>query len=116
MKYAELNKRVLKAFRKKLIGEGRVAKIKEEAVPGLEYSMMVMTKISKYYELIDDDEERRARDVYFKTVNILKDKINGSDKVKPLDDERIPGIKYSLVAMRAQKKYLECISMQVKPE
>lgn len=113
MDYVKLNERILTAFRKKLNGEGRVKKVNDEAVSGLEYSIEVMTTISKYYELIDDDENRRAESIHNKTVNVLQNKVNGSKKIKPLDDERVPGIMYSLSIMNNQRIYLYKSSLAV---
>ena len=107
MNYIELNRRILTALRKKLYGEGRVEKVSnEKAIPGIEYTMNTMKTISDYYALIDDDEERRAKNIYHRTVKVLHDKLNGSKRVNALEDENVEGIKFSLVVMNNQRKYL----------
>lgn len=115
MNYIELNKRILVTFKRKLNGEGKMKKVNDEAVPGLEYSLLVLTAVSKYYELIDDDENRRAKNAYYKTAKLLRDKIKGSKKLKPLDDERVSGIMYSLTIMNNQRLFL-CKSNQQSVE
>ena len=118
MNYIELNERIITAFTKKLNGLGRVDKINPECEAGLAYSLMVMERIMKYYDVIDDDKNRRANRAYFKTVRILSYRLNGgSNRIDVIEDENIKaGIRYALSVMAAQRKYLYYSRPKSKPK
>lgn len=106
MDFVELNKRIMRAFKSKLNSKGQGDTIAEICEPGIAYSLMVMERVAKYYEVTDDDENRRAKNIYFRTRRILTDKLNGSKKINIIRDKRVNGIKYALSVMRAQREYL----------